>query len=581
MKTYGRLEWHENPASVRDFRDGDTSPAWALHAVPHVIIKIKRLFPRAQPYRSGWITVKDTTEISRDIEWLLERYPLDMEPDTLARLSRRADEHRATEETVRAILSGDTPSLAGEALLQPQCEKRDYQEIAASLALATGRLLLADDLGLGKSYSALLTLRDPSTRPALVVCYPHLTRQWKKYINHVFPTLSVHIVTTLEPYDPSRRRGMFGHDPDVLIVPWSKLRGWGDSLAGQVKSVIFDEVQELRRTESKKYVAAATVSDQARCRMGLSATPIYNFGGELHNVLSVLAPDALGSRSEFAREWCGGGNWYDKIRIQDPAALSLYLRDQGLMLRRTRKELGRELPEAIPIPHAIDSDQSIFDALTQDTAGLAELIVAKAASREELFRASGEFDWKMRQATGIAKAPFVAEFVKLLLETDEPVVLYGWHRAVYEIWKEHLAEYRPALYTGSESPAQKNAAKERFVNGETPLLMISLRAGAGLDGLQEVSHIAVFGELDWSPGMHDQCIGRLHRDGQDEPVLAYFLVSETGADPVMAEVLNLKRQQSNPILDPNAELFTTAVDTQERIRLLARDVLARRRQRGQ
>jgi SNF2 family DNA or RNA helicase len=113
---------------------------------------------------------------------------------------------------------------------------------------------------------------------------------------------------------------------------------------------------------------------------------------------------------------------------------------------------------------------------------------------------------------------------------------------------------------------------------ETRLLVVSLRSGAGLDGLQEAAHVAVFGELDWSPGMHDQCIGRLHRDGQDEAVVAYFLVSDQGADPVMAEVLNLKRQQSEPIRDPDAELFEQAEDTRDRVRRLATDLLKRQKQ---
>src|SRR5579884_3848269 len=43
---------------------------------------------------------------------------------------------------------------------------------------------------------------------------------------------------------------------------------------------------------------------------------------------------------------------------------------------------------------------------------------------------------------------------------------------------------------------------------------MSLRSGAGLDGLQEDCTVGVFGELDWSPEQHRQCIGRLDRDGQ-------------------------------------------------------------------
>jgi hypothetical protein len=51
--------------------------------------------------------------------------------------------------------------------------------------------------------------------------------------------------------------------PDVLIIPYSKLRGWGDHLAGRVRTVIFDEVQELRRPTAK-YEAAARVADGRR-----------------------------------------------------------------------------------------------------------------------------------------------------------------------------------------------------------------------------------------------------------------------------------------------------------------------------
>lgn len=119
---------------------------------------------------------------------------------------------------------------------------------------------------------------------------------------------------------------------------------------------------------------------------------------------------------------------------------------------------------------------------------------------------------------------------------------------------ERLKDYAPALYTGTESPNQKDEARRRFVEGETPVLIMSLRSGAGLDGLQHHARTVVFGELDWSPGVHDQCAGRLHRDGQSEPVVAYYLLAEDGSDPVVAEVLGVKAAQAKGIRDPNAPL---------------------------
>ena len=43
-----------------------------------------------------------------------------------------------------------------------------------------------------------------------------------------------------------------------------------------------------------------------------------------------------------------------------------------------------------------------------------------------------------------------------------------------------LAEFRPVLYTGTESAKQKSDAKRAFIVGETDLFMMSLRSGAGL-----------------------------------------------------------------------------------------------------
>lgn len=500
-----------------------THPVWQVRAAPDVMIRLKRILPKAQTHRTDAITLMHTSEVARDLEWILERWDFTIDAAALERLRGAAGEHREREQAVRGILTGERPHL--EFLAAPAREPREYQLVAADLALTNRSLLLADDLGLGKTMSGLLVLRDPERLPALVVCPTHLPRQWQSELAKTLPWLRSHIVTSGKPYDPARRRELRGHDPDVLIINYAKLRGWRDHLAGQVRTVLFDEAQELRRNDSEKYKAAAAIADGAQVRVGLTATPVYNYAGEIHNVMSVLAPDALGTREEFAREWNGGGGWHDKLRVNDPAALGAHLRDQGLMLRRTRKEVGRELPEVVRVPHSVDADQRVHDDLMDGAVDLAEVILH--GERREAFVAAGDLDWRMRHATGVAKAPYVAEFVRLLLETERKVVLFGWHRDVYDVWLERLAEFNPVLYTGSESTAQKDAAKAAFLrtrpahwdgldleddataepfDGECRVLIMSLRSGAGLDGLQDVCSVGVFGELDWSPAMHDQCL---------------------------------------------------------------------------
>ena len=534
MKTYGAVQFD---AAAR---------SWVINAVPHVSLRLKRVFGKLGKHKIGHHVISDTPENAQDLAWFIQRYP--MEVTGRERLDKQAQRHQDGLSIVEQIMAGVyVPAEAKELALPP----RQYQAIAAAMARARGGLLLADDVGLGKTCSAICVLADPSVLPAVVVTLAHLPRQWRAEIERFAPWLRTHIIKTGSVYDlttEGRKRqpkslNLFAALPDVVLINYHKLAGWAETLVKLgYKTVIYDECQELRNNDSAKYSAAKLISDAASLRLGLSATPIYNYGNEFHSVIECLSPGELGTREEFCTEWCAGSG--EKAKIVTPKAFGSYLRDSGIMLRRTRSDVGRELPGVQKIPYMIDSDRAALDRVKGTCAELAKLILAETeAVRGSKMRAAEELSNTVRQATGISKAPFVADFVRLLLETGEKVVLYAWHRSVYDILISALQEFKPALYTGSESSNQKDESKRRFMAGETNLFIISLRSGAGLDGLQTVCRTVVFAELDWSPGCHEQNIGRVYRDGQDQMVAAYFLYAEEGSDPIMLQVLGIKGEQ--------------------------------------
>src|SRR5262249_4071742 len=146
-------------------------------------------------------------------------------------------------------------------------------------------------------------------------------------------------------------------------------------------SIVFDEIQELRHATSSegqektaKYGAAEAIAFSCNYRLGLSATPIYNYGAEMFNVLNVLKPGILGSWTEFTAEWCGGLDARG-LKIKDPKAFGAYCREQFLMIRHTREEVGRELPPVIRVPHRIGSDRSALDSVENSAAELARIIL--------------------------------------------------------------------------------------------------------------------------------------------------------------------------------------------------------------
>jgi SNF2 family DNA or RNA helicase len=546
---------------------------WEIECEPHVSLRLKRWFPKIDSAHYGKRhRLKATPENCRDLEAFLFRYPMDIRPSERF-LKDRADEHRERMSVVEQLLRGQGNDRVFPMKLSP----REYQSLAANMWLTTGGLLLADDVGLGKTAVSFCGFIDPKLRPALVVTLSHLPIQWKAELEK-FTDLKAHILKKGQPYNILDKNGKL---PDVIISNYHKLSGWAETLEPIVQSIVFDECQELRHRGTQKYEAAEMIAHSCDFRLGLSATPIYNYGGEIYNVCNVLCPDALGTWDEFSREWCEFKG--DKYVIDNPAAFGVYARETGVMLRRTRKEVQRELPGIIRVPQWIQSDPEAFKKLKGQAIELAKLILRQNQDyRGQKMQAAGEFDMKMRQATGIAKAPFVADFVRFLVEENgTPVVLYGWHRDVYEIWLEKLhgaplrgiANLNPVMYTGSESPAQKEWAKQEFISGRSKVMIISLRAGAGMDGLQDVAHVCVFGELDWSPGVHEQCEGRLHRDGQDEPVTSYYLLADEGSDPVVSDVLGVKKQQIEGIRDPNQELVTKLQVDPDHIKKLAEKYL--------
>ncbi len=557
MRTYGQILLDHRP---------NGEPCWRIETEPHVRMKLRAVMGKVAKFSGTEILLSQSASNANDLQWFLSRYPMKLGPDVS--IDELAQEHRETMGACEQIFVGD---------YQPRVFKlaipaRDYQARAVEVLLRRKRLFVGDDVGLGKTLIAIAAMTEHQTLPALVVTLTHLPRQWEEEIHKFAPGLTTHILKKTHPYELPV---FFGRPPDVLICNYHKLGGWAHALAGKIKFCVFDECQELRRTESQKHQAGRLISEAAEYSLGTSATPIMNYGGEFWNLADVICPGQLGDHDEFVREWCTpiyGG----KHKLNDPKAFGSYLRENWIMLRRSRKDVGRELPPVTHIPHTIDSDTRELHKIAGSAGELARIIVGQTmSSREQRFTAGGQFDMLMRQATGAAKAPYVADFVRMLVDSGEQVLLGGWHRICYDIWAEKLQDLKPVWYTGTESGNEKYRNAQDFIEGRSPIIMMSLRAGQGLEGLQRACRIAVLGELDWSPGVITQFIGRLARDDGIGNVVAYYLLAEEGSDPIMADVLGLKREQAEGVMNPDAPLMQRLEKGGDNIRMLAEAYLRR------
>jgi len=346
-----------------------------------------------------------------------------------------------------------------------------------------------------------------------------------------FPAGATQIVNGLKPYALAPL--------PITIMHYGLLRGWREYLCEfGFKIVVFDEIQELRHTGTEKYSVASLIGEKMEKTVGLSGTPIYGYGAEIWAIMNILEYHCLGDFESFTREWCCG---YGDRTIRDPNALGSYLKREGLMLRRRKSDVLSELPPKRRIIVAIDKDDDVYRKLISHAVGIANRyhLIQDWSERGQAMRETMRL---ARQAAGIAKAGYVAAFVASLLDAGERVLLYSYHHAVHNIAAKHLSKWGPVRVSGEETPKEKDEAVRAFRDGKTPLIQLSLRSTAGLDGLQGAGTCVVFGELDWSPAVHSQAEDRIHRIGirEIESLLCYYLVSNTGFDETIQEALGLK-----------------------------------------
>lgn len=544
--TYGRLEWV----------DGQ----WVLSDIPpNVAIRLKAVFPRIEKTQTRIFTMAATPEAAADLKWFFERYPVLMSDEDRARLfagAQQYEDHRAETESI--LLPDWQPTERHG--FKPGKQPYHMQRQASELALRRKSLLIGDDVGLGKTVTALDAIVGSPYLPAAIVVQPHLANQWARRIEE-FTYLRPHIIQGTRPYSLPAA--------NAYIFKYSNIAGWVDVIStGYFKAAIYDEIQELRRgTAAEKGRAARRLSEYTQLHLGLSATPVFNYGSEIWHILQYIDPTVLGPWEDFAREWCTYlGN--DKWKVDDPDALGAYLRETGVFLRRLRQ--GRPINR---IPIEVDFDQKVAD----DAEELARVLAMKVltGSFVEAGQAARELDAFTRLQTGLAKAKSVAALAKMYLRKGIPIILAGWHHDVYKIWLDELKQFRPVMYTGKESVTQKDRAQDAFVNGDTDVLIISLRSGAGIDGLQKRCSTLIVGELDWSPAIIEQLIGRVDRPGQTaKEITVVFPYVEYGSDPILMRVTAIKKDQQRGINDPGTSLQAIHTD-QSHIKALAKDILER------
>lgn len=531
-KYYGELR-----AKFIQTKGGKTRLFWHIRAAPYVIQQIRRIFYGTRHDAKGSALIPHSERTIGDINWFMIRYPLKIKsPEEWKDAYNRGLHYVLEREKINRKKSVTQPSADFQGKLL------EFQKKGLAFIKHNKKCLLADEMGLGKTVQALALLSKLKSFPALIVVPPHLINQWKLEIRKFLgKKIKIHKIKGRTPYVLP--------NADIYLIHYLIVRNWhNDLIEKSFDMFVFDECQELRRVESQKYQTIqqmVQLSDPEYC-IGLSGTPIYNYGYEIYNVMNVLNEGCLGYLPYFLREW--GEDWNRRI-IKSPVQLGAFMKDSGLLIRRRKDDVLKELPPKRRMLQVVDLDDSLYITGMKKSVELAKRIAI--VEDKDKARLMLEAVSNTRRVSGIAKAQHVAEFVKPILESDQPVLLYGFHHDVMDLYAKYLKDHNPLFITGRQSTKEKEENVKSFMDKETNLLCINLRTTAGLN-LQR-ARCVIFGELDYSPAVHTQAEDRAHRIGVKDSVLAYYLVAETPSDVEIVGCLDLKQSQFRGLMHDKSE----------------------------
>jgi SNF2 family DNA or RNA helicase len=243
---------------------------------------------------------------------------------------------RMTFEKLRGLLTDVFYSMkASEIDFYPH----QFKPVLRFIDSATNRLLIADEVGLGKTIEAGLIWTEwqarQKARRLLVVCPPTLCPKWLRELQDRFqlpaepadakslaglldrfdrkgPSLSFIRVTSYHSLRPLRTeraqlQELRDSSPDPKEKPprqsprvrlLHRLREW-DAPESFFDMVVFDEMHTMKETGTAAHFLGEILTSAAGAMVGLSATPIHNKTRDLYALLHLIDPEVFRDERGF------------------------------------------------------------------------------------------------------------------------------------------------------------------------------------------------------------------------------------------------------------------------------------------
>ncbi|MDP1694845.1 MAG: SNF2-related protein [Candidatus Woesearchaeota archaeon] len=430
-----------------------------------------------------------------------------------------------------------------------------YQTEGVQFLLDHERVLLADEMGVGKTAQAIagkLALENLLGRkvPTLIVCpNHHVKAQWESYIKEYLTADRWQKITIenieAEGYSSAKIKGS-----DIVLIDYHALsfseEGENNVLRKQLKNklmdagfeyVILDEAHNVKNyTTAGRFKNVHDIASKARYLALLSGTILPNSLRDIYATIALLKPeqtDTNGNKTGYKT-----ASDVAKAHARAPAVLGAILRPVRLERKlEDIKDMPPKNEEYVHIKQLAERQQEAYDTIYEDNSLMG---LQKIQKMQQALLNPKLLDPSFADA---ARAKFEAldDIVEKTIARGEKIVIYSpnFRNGVVDTLEERYSRFGAEHIDGKNRKKRKSIIKKFQKDPSARVLVMNKVGGEGI-ALTAANNL-VFLEEPYSPGERRQVIGRVWRPGQKKPVNIMTLNVDGTIDDGIRKFLEQKK----------------------------------------
>ena len=449
---------------------------------------------------------------------------------------------------------------------------KPYQVDAVKKMVSQKHILVAYEMGLGKTPMTIAAIEALNPKLTLVLCLASLKYQWQKEITKFSDSTSIVIDGT-----PSQRFKQYseanGHD--YIIMNYEQVvNDWDVLKTFNFEAVVCDEATAIKGFRAKRAKKVKDLSKNIPVRFALTGTPIENGKPEeIYSIMQFVDSKVLGRFDLFDRTFIVRNHFGGVQRYRNLQTLHDLLTKHSVRKSQKDEDVKPFLPDAVyrePLLVNLDSQSSkIYKHIAADLHSLlmdaremfganfnlaahygqtfnandpANELRGQIMSRitalrmlcsnpASLLKSAANFEAGnggsmyihslgdlLEGLTRNNKLDYTVTYLKEHLNIDDSykaVVFSSYLDSVASIVKElEKNNIKAVAYTGEMNAKEKEKAKETFQSQpDTRVLVSSDAGGYGVDLPQ--ANLLVNYDQPWSAGLSVQRNGRINRTSSD------------------------------------------------------------------